>query len=160
MLFFSGIGTALAVINPDYHTELKNVMEETGPTLAGRAFEEIRKGNRVNLGEGYFGNSTIAEDTEVYKELVGRGANPDEVRDLLESLQDKKKSPIDLRRSGIITIFIGAGLFMLGWIAIGEILKGVGVLVGLIGVGQMVAGYVYPNQSEEINKVVEEFEKK
>ena len=87
-------------------------------------------------------------------------SNPDELRDLLESLQDKKKSPIDLRRSGIITIFIGAGLFMLGWIAIGEILKGVGVLVGLIGVGQMVAGYVYPNQSEEINKVVEEFEKK
>ena len=87
-------------------------------------------------------------------------SNPDEVRDLLESLQDKKKSPIDLRRSGIITIFIGAGLFMLGWIAIGEILKGVGVLVGLIGLGQMVAGYVYPNQSEEINKVVEEFEKK
>ena len=87
-------------------------------------------------------------------------SNPDEVRDLLESLQDKKKSPIDLRRSGIITIFIGAGLFMLGWIAIGEILKWVGVLVGLIGVGQMVAGYVYPNQSEEINKVVEEFEKK
>ncbi len=86
--------------------------------------------------------------------------NPDEVRDLLESLQDKKKSPIDLRRSGIITIFIGAGLFMLGWIAIGEILKGVGVLVSFIGVGQMVAGYVYPNQSEEINKVVEEFEKK
>ena len=87
-------------------------------------------------------------------------SNPDEVRDLLESLQDKKKSPIDLRRSGIITIFIGAGLFMIGWIAIGEILKGVGVLVGLIGVGQMVAGDVYPNQSEEINKVVEEFEKK
>ena len=86
--------------------------------------------------------------------------NPDEVRDLLESLQDKKKSPLDLRRSGIITIFIGAGLFMLGWIAIGEILKGVGVLVSFIGVGQMVAGYVYPNQSEEINKVVEEFEKK
>ena len=44
--------------------------------------------------------------------------------------------------------------------SIGEILKVVGVLVGLIGVGQMVAGYVYPNQSEEINKVVEEFEKK
>ena len=84
-------------------------------------------------------------------------SNPDEVRDLLESLQDKKKSPIDLRRSGIITIFIGAGLFMLGWIAIGEILKGVGALVALIGIGQMVAGYIYPNQSEEINKVVEEF---
>ena len=33
-------------------------------------------------------------------------------------------------------------------------------LHALIGIGQMVAGYIYPNQSEEINKVVEEFEKK
>ena len=49
---------------------------------------------------------------------------------------------------------------MLGWIALGEIFKGVGALVALIGIGQMVAGYIYPNQSEEINKVVEEFEKK
>ena len=73
---------------------------------------------------------------------------------------DKKKSPIDLRRSGVITIFIGAGLFMLGWIAIGGILEGVGALVALIGIGQMVAGYIYPNQSEEINKAVENFEKK
>ena len=87
-------------------------------------------------------------------------SDPEEVRNLIESLLDKKKSPIDLRRSGVITIFVGAGLFMLGWIAIGEILKGVGALVALIGIGQMVAGYIYPNQSEEINKVVEEFEKK
>ena len=87
--------------------------------------------------------------------------DPEEIRDLIESLKDnQKKSPTDLRRSGVITIFIGAGLFMLGWIAIGEILKGVGALVGLIGVGQMVAGYIYPNQSEEINKAVEEYEKK
>lgn len=94
---------------------------------------------------------------EVSKNL----SDPEEIRDLIESLKDdKKKSPTDLRRSGVITIFIGAGLFMLGWFAIGEILKGVGALVGLIGVGQMVAGYVYPNQSEEINKAVENFEKK
>ena len=94
---------------------------------------------------------------EVSKNL----SDPEEIRELIESLKDnQKKSPTDLRRSGVITIFIGAGLFMLGWIAIGEILKGVGALVGLIGVGQMVAGYVYPNQSEEINKAVENFEKK
>ena len=94
---------------------------------------------------------------EVSKNL----SDPEEIRELIESLKDnQKKSPTDLRRSGVITIFIGAGLFMLGWIAIGEILKGVGALVGLIGVGQMVAGYIYPNQSEEINKAVEEYEKK
>ena len=94
---------------------------------------------------------------EVSKNL----SDPEEIRDLIESLQDdKKKSPTDLRRSGVITIFIGAGLFMLGWIAIGGILEGVGALVALIGIGQMVAGYIYPNQSEEINKAVENFEKK
>ena len=88
-------------------------------------------------------------------------SDPEEIRDLIKSLDDnKKKSPIDLRRSGVITIFIGAGLFMLGWIAIGSVVEGVGALVALVGVGQMVAGYIYPNQSEEINKVVEEFEKK
>ena len=88
-------------------------------------------------------------------------SDPEDIRDLIKNLEDnKKKSPIDLRRSGVITIFIGAGLFMLGWIAIGSVVEGVGALVALVGVGQMVAGYIYPNQSEEINKVVEEFEKK
>jgi hypothetical protein len=103
-------------------------------------------------------NKKMKYDTiiEVSKNI----SDPEEVRDLLESLQDKKKSPIDLRRSGIITIFIGAGLFMLGWIAIGNVLEGVGALIALIGIGQMIAGYIYPNQSEEINKAVENFEKK
>ena len=108
-------------------------------------FESRNKKNKYN---------TIIE---VSKNL----SDPEEIRELIESLtDDKKKSPIDLRRSGVITIFIGAGLFMLGWIAIGGILEGVGALVALIGIGQMVAGYIYPNQSEEINKAVENFEKK
>ena len=104
-------------------------------------------------------NKTKKYDTII--EVTKNISDPEEIRDLIKGLEDnQKKSPIDLRRSGVITIFVGAGLFMLGWIAIGEILKGVGALVGLIGIGQMVAGYIYPNQSEEINKVVEEFEKK
>ena len=87
--------------------------------------------------------------------------DPEEIIELIKSLKDnQKKSPTDLRRSGVITIFIGAGLFMLGWIALGEILKGVGALVGFIGVGQMVAGYIYPNQSEELTNAVDKYEKK
>ena len=103
-------------------------------------------------------NKKMKYDTiiEVSKNL----SDPEEIRDLIKGLENKKIKPIDLRRSGVITIFVGAGLFMLGWIAIGGILEGVGALVALIGIGQMVAGYIYPNQSEEINKVVEEFEKK
>ena len=94
-------------------------------------------------------------------EVSKKISDPEEIRDLIKSLQNNhQKSPIDLRRSGVITIFVGAGLYMLGLLAIGGILEGVGALVGLIGVGQMVAGYIYPNQSEEINKAVEEYEKK
>jgi len=43
---------------------------------------------------------------------------------------------------------------------LGSILKGVGSLVALVGLGQIVAGYLYPNTSEEITSAVNEFEKK
>ena len=36
--------------------------------------------------------------------------------------------------------------------------KGIGLLVGAIGVGQIIAGYLYPNDSAEITKAVESFE--
>ena len=39
------------------------------------------------------------------------------------------------------------------------ILKGVGFLVSSIGIGLLAAGYIYPNESEEISKAVENFEK-
>ena len=88
--------------------------------------------------------------------------NPEDIKELLESLKDKKtKSSLDLRRSGIVTIFVGIGLFCLGYYGLGsDAVYGVGLLVAFIGVGQMIAGYIYPNQTEEINKAVENFEKK
>ena len=41
-----------------------------------------------------------------------------------------------------------------------DILFGVGLLVMFIGLGQIIAGYVYPNQPDEISDVVENYEKK
>ena len=35
-----------------------------------------------------------------------------------------------------------------------------GLLVMFIGIGQMFAGYIYPNQPDEINRTVEGYEKK
>ena len=49
---------------------------------------------------------------------------------------------------------------MLGFIAFGKFLEGVGALVGLIGVGQIVAGYLYQNTGKELTDAVEEYEKK
>ncbi|MDA0759647.1 MAG: DUF6249 domain-containing protein, partial [Proteobacteria bacterium] len=46
--------------------------------------------------------------------------DPSELRELLENLQDKKQ-PIDYRRSGVITLFIGLGIFLFGMSLSGEI---------------------------------------
>jgi len=78
------------------------------------------------------------------------------IDDILESLSDKKK-PIDYRRGGVITLFVGVGLFLFGVFNI-DILKSVGLLVAAIGVGSIIAGYLYPNDSAEITKAVEKFE--
>ena len=40
----------------------------------------------------------------------------------------------------------------------GSFFEGIGLLVGTIGVGSIIAGYLYPNTSEEITEAVEKFE--
>ena len=82
------------------------------------------------------------------------------VEELLKIFEERKKEPIDYRRNGVITIFVGIGLYLLGYIALGSILKGVGALVVVIGIGTMIAGYLYPNTGKELTNAVDEFEKK
>ena len=86
--------------------------------------------------------------------------DPSKVDNLMQLLEERKKQPIDYRRTGVITLFTGIGLFLFGVFFFGSILKGVGSLVALVGLGQIVAGYLYPNTSEEITNAVNEFEKK
>jgi hypothetical protein len=83
--------------------------------------------------------------------------DPEQVREIVDQLNQKKK-PTDLRKSGVILIFIGIGLAGFGALSI-PILKSVGFLVSSLGIGLLVAGYIYPNESEEITKAVESFEK-
>jgi hypothetical protein len=59
----------------------------------------------------------------------------------------------------MITFFVGVGLYLFG-VEFVHVLKGVGLLVSSIGVGLMLAGYFYPDDSAGITKAVEEFEKK
>ena len=86
--------------------------------------------------------------------------DPSKLQEVLTLFDERKKQPIDYRRSGVITIFVGSGLYMMGIFFLGDILKGAGALVGLIGVGTMIAGYLYPNTGKELTDAVEEFEKK
>lgn len=86
--------------------------------------------------------------------------DPTKLEELLAIFEDRKKEPIDYRRGGVITLFVGVGLYLLGIVAMGPFLEGVGCLVGAIGVGTIIAGYLYPNTGKELTNAVEEFEKK
>ena len=86
--------------------------------------------------------------------------DPDRLDELMSMLDEKKSEPTDIRRSGVITLFVGIGIYALGAFALGRLFEGAGMLVGLIGLGIMIAGYLYPPTSSELNQAVEEFEKR
>lgn len=82
-----------------------------------------------------------------------------ELEKILKQLDDKRE-PVNHRRSGTITLFVSIGLYLLGAVALGSILKGIGLLVGAIGIGTIIAGYIFPNDSALLSKAVEDFEEK
>lgn len=86
--------------------------------------------------------------------------DPSKVEELLKIFEERKKEPIDFRRNGVITLFTGAGFYFFGVFFLGSIMKAVGVLISLIGIGTVIAGYFYPNTGKELTNAVEEYEKK
>lgn len=96
-------------------------------------------------------------------EISKRIDDPSAIEEILNTLNDKKK-PIDYRRGGVITLFVGVGIVLLGnsFASIDNeaqaFISGAGLLVAAIGVGSIIAGYLYPNESAEISKAVEKFE--
>ena len=73
---------------------------------------------------------------------------------------ERKKAPIDYRRGGVTTLFVGVGIYLLGAVSFGSFFEGIGLLVGAIGLGILISGYLYHNTGEELTEAVEEFEKK
>ena len=86
--------------------------------------------------------------------------DPAKVEELLSIFDERKKEPIDYRRGGVITLFVGIGISLLGFVAMGNFFQAVGYLVATIGVGILIAGYLYPNTGKELTDAVEEYEKK
>ena len=95
---------------------------------------------------------------ETIREIAKNMDDPSKLEDLLEIFEERKKEPIDYRRSGVVTLFVGIGLFLFGFVITVALIEGVGLLVGAIGIGQIVAGYLYPNTSEELTNAVEKYE--
>jgi hypothetical protein len=99
------------------------------------------------------------ENRETAVEISKSLNDPDKIEKLMAIFEERKKEPVDYRRNGVITTFVGFGLFGFGVFFLGSVLKGVGCLVGLIGIGTLIAGYLYPNTGKELTSAVEEFEK-
>jgi hypothetical protein len=103
--------------------------------------------------EGKDKNKTIVE-------IAKHMDDPSKAEEFLHILDERKKEPIDYRRGGVITMFVGIGIYLLGFTVMGSLFEGIGLLVSTIGVGSIIAGYLYPNTSEELTNAVEKFEDK
>ena len=97
---------------------------------------------------------------ETILEIAKHMDDPSKVEDLLGIFDERKKQPIDYRRGGVINQFVGLGIYLLGATVMGHLFEGIGLLVGAIGIGTMIAGYLYPNTSAELTDAVENFEEK
>lgn len=95
---------------------------------------------------------------EAVVEIAKHLEDPLKVEELLTLFDERKKEPIDYRRGGVITGFVGVGIYLLGLVSFGPLFKGIGLLVGAIGVGVTIAGYLYPNTGKELTDAVERFE--
>jgi hypothetical protein len=76
------------------------------------------------------------------------------------SSKNEKKNPLTTGEMESSPFFVGVGLYLMGLLAVGAILEGVGALVSFVGLGSLIAGYLYPNTGKELTNAVEEFEKK
>ena len=92
-------------------------------------------------------------------EISKNVSDPAELKKILQQLDGKKK-PVDSRKGGTVTLFVGIGIFLLGLVSLGSFFKGIGLLIIAIGIGIIIAGYIYPNDSSLISKAIEEFEEK
>ena len=97
---------------------------------------------------------------EAVIEIAKHLDDPAKVERLLVLFDERKKAPIDYRRGGVTTLFVGVGIYLLGAVSFGSFFEGIGLLVGAIGLGILISGYLYPNTGEELTEAVEGFEKK
>ena len=97
---------------------------------------------------------------EAVIEIAKHLDDPGKVERLLGLFDERKKAPIDYRRGGVITLFVGVSIYLLSAVSFWAIFEWIGFFMGAIGFNTMIAGYLYPNTGEEFSDAVEKFEKR
>ncbi|MBT5135602.1 MAG: hypothetical protein HOM33_08935 [Halieaceae bacterium] len=100
------------------------------------------------------------EKRELVVEIAKHNDDPIKISELMALLEEPKQEPVDYRRGGVITLCVGIGVYLLGKQAFGSLFIGIGLLVAAIGLGILIAGYLYPKTSQELTNAVDEFEKR
>ena len=95
----------------------------------------------------YFNRKETEKKYDALVEVSKNLEDPAELSALIGSLNGKESR--EYKRDGVVTLFVGIGLYLFGRVAIGEILQGVGLLVGTIGLGLIVAGFLFPKKEQE-----------
>ena len=60
---------------------------------------------------------------EAVIEIAKHLDDPSKVEELLGLFDERKKEPIDYRRGGVITLFVGVGIYLLGAVSFGSFSK-------------------------------------
>ncbi|MBO71688.1 MAG: hypothetical protein CL508_05170 [Actinobacteria bacterium] len=101
-----GLVTAMTqlLFDKEAQSEWQKTRQHLGPSVGREAIKKALAGEKVNLGEGFFGNSTLAENTDIYKEMVGRGADPEEVKKIVQSYYGEDITNSEQARDESLTI--------------------------------------------------------
>ncbi|MFQ3345805.1 MAG: hypothetical protein ACI89A_000342 [Porticoccaceae bacterium] len=71
--------------------------------------------------------------------------DPAQIEALIRSLEDKEM-PYNYKRKGLVGSFIGIGIYLLGSVALGNVIEGLGLLVLAIGAGMTISGYLFSDE--------------
>ena len=80
----------------EFFAKREQKLQQLGGTVAGDAIRELSKGNKVNLGTGFFGNSTLAEDTDVYQQIAAQTSDERVLENARQLIQDQLGEPISV----------------------------------------------------------------
>ena len=81
----------------EFFTKREQKLQELGPTVGEAAVKKLAAGEKVNLGTGFFGNSTLAEDTEVYDLISQQTQDPEILENARQLIQDQLGDPITVK---------------------------------------------------------------
>jgi purine-cytosine permease-like protein len=73
--------------------------------------------------------------------------DPAQIDALIKSLE-KDETPYNYKRQGLVATFTGIGIYLLGMVALGNVVEGLGLLIIAIGTGMTIAGYIFPEDKD------------